>query len=356
MNLLMVTRKIDRNDALAGFAYAWVKRLAEKLKEKDSHSRVFVICLEKGDTGDMPENVEVSSLGKEAGVNRKGRFFEFQKLAWKYVPKSDGIFCHMNPEYTINIWPYAKLFRKKIVSWYTHGAVTWKTRMLEKMANVILTASQKSFRISSKKVVVTGHGIDVNHFQKKDGSVSRRDGILKILTVGRISPTKDIESIILAVEILVKSGVENTRLDIIGEPGLAEQFRYFEMLRQMALRMGLGEAVRFLGPIPHREIREHLLASDVFINLSGTEAIDKAVLEAMSCECMVFTSNSAFEEILPKECMVEKDQPRKLAEKILWFWRLDFSAQENLRKILRDVVVKNHTIENLIAKIIEQFR
>ena len=105
MKLLMITRKVDKNDALAGFVYGWVRKLGLALSDPDS--RLYIICLEKGDISDFPDNVEVFSLGKEIGVNRWGRFIEFQKFAYKLVPKVDGIFCHMNPEYTINIWPYA---------------------------------------------------------------------------------------------------------------------------------------------------------------------------------------------------------------------------------------------------------
>ena len=58
MKLLMVTRKVDQNDWLAGFTYNWVRKLAEKIE------RLYVICLEKGDLMGLPKNVEVYSLRK----------------------------------------------------------------------------------------------------------------------------------------------------------------------------------------------------------------------------------------------------------------------------------------------------
>ena len=109
MRILMITRKVDRYDPLAGFAYGWVKKIAQNLTQLD------VLCLEKGDITGLPENVKIYSLGKEKKNSRLKRFLKFQSLALKLVPKSDGVFCHMNPEYTIAIAPYAKLFRKKIM-------------------------------------------------------------------------------------------------------------------------------------------------------------------------------------------------------------------------------------------------
>ena len=108
MRILMITRKIDRYDPLAGFAYGWIKRIASEVDQLD------VLCLEKGDLSGLPENIKIYSLGKEKGVSRLKRFVRFQLFALRLVPKCNGIFCHMNPEYTIAIAPYAKIFRKKI--------------------------------------------------------------------------------------------------------------------------------------------------------------------------------------------------------------------------------------------------
>ena len=60
----MITRKIDRSDGLAGFTYNWVKKMSTHL------DKLYVICLEKGDTSNLPENIRVHSLGKELGKGR----------------------------------------------------------------------------------------------------------------------------------------------------------------------------------------------------------------------------------------------------------------------------------------------
>lgn len=367
MNILMITRKIDREDALAGFAYGWIKKMAEELRTrtKDPNSKLYVICLEKGDISDLPDNTEIFSLGKETGVNRYGRFVEFQKLAQKLVPKANGIFCHMNPEYTINIWPYAKFFHKKIVSWYTHGKITWKVRLMEKMADSILTASEDSFTLPSKKKKIIGHGIDTETFkpllrEARDSSYAAtpegdQKNILKILTVGRISPTKDVESLIKAVDILHKEGIKNIRLKIVGAPPLSKHFPYYESLRQMVRRMELESMIEFIGPVPNKDVAAYYQDADLFINLSGTASIDKAVLEAMACGCMALTSNSAFRSLLPERLIIPKNNPRELASRILLLSRLMAQERETIQRRLREIVVQNHNLENLIKKIMECF-
>jgi len=56
--------------------------------------------------------------------------------------------------------------------------------------------------------------------------------------------------------------------------------------------------------------------ADIFINLSDTGSIDKAVLEAMASGCLVLTSNEAFTNILKPQYLTQKD-PARLAEKII---------------------------------------
>jgi len=362
MKLLMITRKIDRYDPLAGFAYGWVKKIAQNLEN------FKVLCLEKGDISDLPANVEVYSLGKEKGTSRFGRFWRFQISALKLVPSVDGIFCHMNPEYTIAIAPYAKIFNKKIVSWYTHGTVTPKLKLMEKAANVILTASKESFRLPSKKVMVTGHGIDTAFFHppapgqetvSKFYLAGRAPGNLsafKILSIGRISPTKDYESLIKAIDILVNDKkIAGLKADIIGGPGLKEQQVYLDSLKEMVVAMKLQGMVSFLGAISNVETVGHYQDADLFVNLSHTGSVDKAVLEAMACGNLVLTSNEAFASILGPDFIVLPNNPRKLAEKIEWVMKLPDEQKKTIREKLRAEVVNHHDLNNLAKKIVEQF-
>jgi glycosyltransferase involved in cell wall biosynthesis len=348
MKLLMITRKVDKNDALAGFTYDWVKKIGQQVNS------LKVICLSKGDTSGLPENVEIYSLGKEKGIGRIRRFIKFKILNLKLVPKVSGIFCHMNPEYTIAIWPCAKIFGKKIVAWYTHKSVTWKTKLLVKMADVILTASKESFRVPSKKVIITGHGIDTEKFKPAETS-QYDDQKFKIVSIGRISPTKDYESLIKAVDALVDRGLKNIFVQIIGGPGLVTQKQYFESLKEMVKKMDLANYIEFVGPVPHSETVSYLQQADLFVNLSETGSVDKAVLETMACGCLCLTSNEAFTNILGADFMVEKDDPINLAQKIKWVMDLPPEKKKELSESHRQIVVQQHNLDQLVRKIIDCF-
>jgi len=338
----MITRKIDSADERVGFASDWVAKIAQHVQ------RLTVITWQLSQPKGLPKNVELVSLPQNL-------LLKIAALKWQLLRRLggvDGVFCHMNPEYTILAAPLARLFGKRVVSWYTHGTVSLRAKMMEKLTHVVLTASAESFRLPSKKVQVTGHGIDIEQFKPADRQPSAE---LKLLTVGRISPTKDYESMIKALDVLRDAGDTQVRLDIIGAPGLAEHAGYLENLKKMASAMGLADRVTFVGALPHAQIPSRLQSADVFINLSGTGSVDKAVLEAMACGCIVLTSNEAFKSMLPKELMIEQNNPEALAAKIRPFIQLSNAEIDALRQRLRQIVVERHNLNQLAVTIVNQF-
>ena len=343
MRLLMITRKVDRKDTSpAGFTYTWVKKIGEKL------DKLYVITWQKSNRGDLSKNIEIESL---SGNKIKKVFSLWIKLL-KILPKINGIFCHQNPEYTILSAPYAKLFRRRLISWYTHKAVNWKLHLVNLLTDKILTASEESCRLKNRrKIKVTGHGIDADYFSPviastshllSTGSTKQSCEKFKIISVGRISPAKDYETLIEAV-----SNMRNIEVEIIGGPVLKKDKEYFQNLKQLA-----GN-VKFLGPIPHNQILSHYQNCDLFINLSQTGSVDKVVLEAMACQKLVLTCNEAFIDILDDQRLIfEKKNPRDLAKKIIDLMNLSQEEKEKIGQQLRNIVVKNHNLDKLVEKIL----
>ena len=347
MKLLMITRKVDKDDAQAGFTYGWVKKLGEKVNE------LKVICLEKGNISGLPDNIEVFSLGKEKGKNRIKEFINFQIGALKFIRKVDGVFCHMNPEYTILIAPYAKIFRKKIVSWYSHKAINWKVRLINIIADKIVTPTKEAFGLKSNKKLVIGHGIDTKLFKPIQNK--EKSNVFKIISVGRISPIKDYKTLIEAIDIINNN--INIKVDIIGELGLCSQQNYFDKLKKIIKEKGLEGVINFRGTIPNQELPKYYQESDLSINLCPTGSPDKAVLESMSCALPVLVANETFREdfdIYVNQLIFKHRNAENLAKKII-----DLAGSSQLKEIglyLREQVVKNHNLDNLIKRLIYVFK
>ena len=315
MTLLMITRKVDKNDSNAGFVYYWLKSISRQV------DRLIVICQELGDYSALPANIELNSLGKEFGNSKFKQLIRFQNLLLGSLPQVDGVFVHMIPIYSILAGIWCKLYNKKLILWYTHKSVDWRLGLANLFVSEFATASHISFRLKTrKKVNVLGHGIDIRRFspaekaQLSDKQADKK--IFKLISIGRISPTKDYESMVKAVYGLSQQGIANLKLSILGDVALKKDVGYFESLKQMVDKMNLQSKVEFLGAVPNYLVPRYLQQSDLFINLSGTGSLDKAILEAMACQCMVLTSNVAFRAILPADLMVSRDQPDMLVEKI----------------------------------------
>jgi glycosyltransferase involved in cell wall biosynthesis len=401
MKILIITQKVDINDSVLGFFHGWIAEFAKHCE------KLTVICLYEGEHG-LPNNVKVLSLGKEnystltatssdistapsvipaqAGIQELAKqnmdsrmckndkspsvfkkaiyIFRFYGYIIKERKNYDTVFVHMNQVYVILGWPLWKIWKKKTGLWYTHKAVSTSLRIAEKLADVIFTASKLSFRIPSKKVKVIGHGIDIQKFKdSKRPRVSSRPEVspqdpersYRIITIGRISPVKDYGTLIDAVEILHKKG-KNIRVEIIGGPGTPEQEKYFKGLKTIVAGKGLDNEVKFTGPIPNKDIPSELQKADLFINMSLTGSLDKAVLEAMASEIPILTCNEAIiNDVLSEyrdRLFFEKGDADMLSDKIIKIMEMNIDEKHRLGKELSGIVEKDHNLNNLIGNIV----
>lgn len=345
MKLLVITQKVDKNDPILGFFHRWLEGFAKNVE------KLTVICLEKGEY-ELPENVKVLSLGKEGGRSRIKYLFNFYRYIWRERKNYDAVFVHMNPEYVILGWADWKILGKKIALWYVHKYVSLKLRIAKKLADEIFTASRESFRLPSKKISILGHGIDTEFF--KPDLLAKSKDVFRILSVSRISRTKNIEKMILVVAELKKITQQHksAELAIVGSPVTAEDEKYLEKIKKTAEDLNLGGIVNFLGAKTQDEALREYQKSNLFLNFSSTGSLDKAVLEAMSSGVNILTSNEAFFEMLPKENIIKHDADASaIVQKIIYLMNVESSRDT---EIFRQIAVKNHDLKNLVPNIIKR--
>ena len=336
--LLVVTQKVDENDQLLGFFIDWIRLLAEKFE------KITVLCLEKGQFT-LPDNVEVISLGKDHGAGKLKILSTLYFLLFTCRKEYDAVFVHMNPIWVVLGGWWWRLTGKKIYFWYTSGGVTLKLKLAEKFSNVIFTASPESFRLKSKKVIVTGHGIDTDLFKPnlRRSDLGETNHKLKILSVGRIAPVKNYETIIEAAEILKDRGF-NFSVTMVGEPAL-DMDKYYELrIKEKIKKLKLESYFNFVGKVDHKDLPPFYQSHDLFVHLSKTGSLDKTILEAMACGMNVLSSNDASRGFLPPELIFNQDNSAELADKIK---NIQLSQGRNLRQY----VVENHSLSGLIDKI-----
>ena len=311
MNLLIITQKVDRNDQNLGFFHSWIKEFSK-------YATVSVICLYKGEY-DLP-GVEVYSLGKENGESRIKYLFNLFK--YLFTVKFDRVFVHMNQIYVPLVW----IFGKPVYLWYVHKQVSFSLKVAVALVKKVFTASKESFRIDSPKVNIVGHGIDTDFYVPGNGK--------GVITVGRVSQTKNPFLLVKMFET-----IRDSKLTVVGGPIYPEDIKYEQEMRQFAKEHSIN--VEFTGPTSPDRLPVLLQRANVFVNLSNTGSVDKAVLEAMSCGLNIVTTNEAF------PFAVSLDQVEQKIKEAL-------DKPINLEN--REYIIKNYNIKDLIPKLVEEMK
>lgn len=341
MRILITTQTVDKNDPALGFFHEWI---AEFSRAFDS---VTVVCLKEG-VHELPANVRVLSLGKEKGSSRLGYVARFYHHVIARLDDYDGVFVHMNPEYVALGGLLWRMLGKKVVLWYLHKSVDLKLRVAERLAHAIATGSAESFRLESDKVHVLGHGIDTELFSP--GAERPAGGPLSVVTVGRISPSKDYETLIEAIALS-----RDAILSIVGAPATEADREYETRLRRFVSEHGLSGRVRFEGSTSHGEVPDVLRAADVFVNMSKTGSLDKAVLEAMACGLPAVSSNEAFANMLRPFGLTFSEGNASALATVLDRLSADRQGLRSLGARLRDIVVTHHGLPRLVGAIKELY-
>ena len=360
MKLLFITQKADQNDDILGVYHQWIAGLASKLEN------ISVICLYKGQT-DLPNNVTVYSLGKEnintdqrgikRGLTRIKYVLRFYKYIWRLRNDYDVVFVHMNPEYILFGGFFWKLLGKKIILWYAHYLANSKLRFAALFADKIFTSVRQAYPLKTKKLVVLQQGIDTERFRKLDMRNEKLgNDKFKILFLGRISPVKNLETLLRAAVLLKKEGI-NFLVNIVGSPtaGKLIEQEYYERIKKMAQELGLIGAVNFLSPVPNYQTPEVYNNHDLFINLTVSGSFDKTTLEAMACGLPVLVSNPAFNDILNENLrqllIFSAGRAEELFTKMIKMYDLSPKERSSIGIQLRQLIIDQHNLHNLINKI-----
>jgi glycosyltransferase involved in cell wall biosynthesis len=354
MKLLMITRKVDKDDDRAGFIYAWIKKISPKVE------KLTVICLEKGNLSGL-RGITIYSLGKEEYlayphfIRRLITLYRFYKYIWHLRKEYDSVFVHMHSIYVILAGWLWRLWDKKIGLWCAHVQVNTLAKIASYLVDYIFSPSKESFNFPTRKLKKVGHGVDTQIFKPLDYPRDKKDK-WQIISLGRISLVKDYDTLIEAIKILVNQyQFDNFEVKIIGQPARQEDFKYLKRLKEKIKKYHLEKYFHWLGGIPNKEAVKFYQSADIFVSMQAGGGFGKSVLEAMACGLVCVLCTPVYNKILgdyQKETIFEEKNPQSMAEKLNNTFNWPSEKYEHYRALARDYVVKNHNLDNLIDKII----
>jgi glycosyltransferase involved in cell wall biosynthesis len=348
MNVLLFNLAMDADDPALGHGTAWANALARRCEH------VSVITMRAGRLALEP-NVDVHTLGKERGLSEPRRLALFYRLVRSALRQRriDACFAHMAPLFAILFAPLAKLNRIPILLWYAHASVTPTLRLAHAFADRCVTATSDGFRLPSEKLFVIGHGVDVERFRPPATTGPSYDSTA--VSVGRIAPIKRIDEMIEAIAVSRDERETAVQLRLFGAPSTADDRRYEAGLTQLAHNRGLGREVSFEGPLPFGEVPTAYHAGAVFLNLSETGAIDKAILEAMASGCIPVSRNASYAAIAREnglEALVPDRGAASVADRLVGLLERPADERSSIATRLRQIVIEEHSLDDLADSVI----
>jgi glycosyltransferase involved in cell wall biosynthesis len=288
-------------------------------------------------------------------------YFSVNKAIKKRKINFDMIHCHFT-WYSGYVGKILKKRYKKKVIVTAHGFDIydlpfrndfWNNKVKEilKSCNHIITVSKFNFQKIKKlgfekKTIIIPNCYDEEIFFPKNKIKCRKKLNLPInkkiiINVGNLIPLKNQETLILAINEIVKKRKEILCL-IIGEGELKKK------LQEKINELNLNEHVKLLGSKKHEEISDYMNSSDLFVFPSLKESFGIVQIEAMGCKVPVLASKNggSVEIISSKELgfLYENTKDYKeLAEKII----IGLNSKLNLKRI------QNYAYENFSKKIIK---
>ena len=350
MKLLFLTQVLDLQHGVLGFVVRWV---AEFAKHTDS---VRVVALEVGDTTGLPDNVDWIEIGREG---RFGRYFKYKSALNKSLGRDgyDAVLAHMVPRYALVAAGPAKRHGARLYMWYTHKGVD--ARLIKAVPKTLKTfsASEESLRVEGNNRVITGHGIDTDHF---DLDAPDFTNPLRILSVGRLTPAKDPLCVLRGIRHLLDQGHE-IALDWVGG-GLTKSDEGFSgEVRREITKLELTDHVTLHGEVPYAAVDQLFQAADFLVNASHTGSVDKVVLEAMAARRPAISCNDSFPVIfdaLPESTGQSQAFFFPAGDAVALAARLSALIERGpmqltqIGKHLRELVVKEHGVEALCERLI----
>ncbi|HEY3448659.1 MAG TPA: glycosyltransferase family 4 protein [Myxococcales bacterium] len=207
------------------------------------------------------------------------------------------------------------------------------------------------------KIVICPVGFRVGEYRPAVRKRYREDGLLRLLTVGRLGVEKGLGHALDAARALLDRGVKNFRLRMIGDgPQRAA-------LEARVLREGLGRHVRLVGELPHHALHAEYRAADALLLPSiatprWEENQGCVMQEAMLMKlAVVSTRTGGVQESLAPELRrfsVEPEDGAAIAKRIEELLALD---EEELRRLgagAREFAAARYDVRALNRRLVDE--
>jgi glycosyltransferase involved in cell wall biosynthesis len=229
--------------------------------------------------GKEAQNSEKISFHEIGGGSFSGRIraiIRLCKLAISIArkPSVNVVFYHMSHKPAAIMGPFLRMHSVPQGLWYSHSKSSISLRVANCFVNQIFTTNASAFPFQTPKLHTVGHGINLDRFKSSVLHGPRAN----ILCLGRVTPVKNLERLILAVPASLQNSLS---VDFVGP---ITDIEYRHKLEELSLSRGVS--VNFVGQVEYENIPRIIHTYNLCF--TGTpKSVDKAALESALSGCFV---------------------------------------------------------------------
>lgn len=190
----------------------------------------------------------------------------------------------------------------------------------------------------SNKIHVIYNGVDNQSIRQKTSSFAD-DGIFKMVIVGGIIPNKGQEQAVHAVAELVKKGIKNIHLDIIGWGDT----RHINQLMSFVSAENLSDYITFTGNMP--SVNDKLADYDIGLMCSKSEGFGRTTAEYMHAGLAIIASDGGASPELVS------DQ----TDGLIYRWGDIESLTQCIQKYINDTTLMSKVAQNAKEKALREY-
>jgi glycosyltransferase involved in cell wall biosynthesis len=308
---------------------------------------------------EVPDNVQVYSVGRELGYSEPRRAVAFYRHLFKIVRQHHINICfsHMIPIFSILAAPILKAKGIPLVTWYAHPSLTLTLKLAHYLSDRMVTSVATAYPYKHNKVTVVGQGIDISLFTPERSASPEAPPL--ILCVGRLSPVKDHPTLLRALHLLRQRWPEPFRAVVLGGPTGVQDQLYMQSLHEQIRSLGLQGLVSFESPVPMAALPSWYERCSVLVNMTPTGSGDKVVWEAMACGRPALVANQGFAETFAEytdRLLFRHGDAGDLAERLQWLLSLRESERLRIGASLRTQTIRLHSLEGFASRLIDLFQ
>jgi len=211
-------------------------------------------------------------------------------------------------------------------------------------SNIVCENLKKGYAIPNQKLKVVPNFVVFTQGKEQNKLVGKEKDIFKIVSISRLEPVKNIESVLRVVARLISDKI-NIKYTIVGEGN------HRELLEKLVSELEIENNVTFVGfqSNPYKFLHE----SDLYVLTSFSEGFSNSLAEALYAGTpSLSTKVGAAGEIITDGVngwMVEVNDDDALFEKVKNIIELDSENSQIIGEAGRKTIIDNYSLENHIA-------